>query len=111
MTAKLPPINAALTEVRSPDSTDDYTGEVISEGEVRWSGDAPAYMTEKVIVETAQGNVDQLIVTRIVIPSTIEVRNGDLLTYAKNGESATRTVRNIEERSDYGFTRIYFHDA
>ena len=111
MAPTLPPINAKLTKVQAPDLVDDYTGEVLAPGAVRWEGEAPAYVTEQVVIETARGTVDQLVVTRVAIPSRVEVSTGDRLTFVKGGQTTTRTARNLEERSDFGFTRIYFHDA
>lgn len=109
--AKVPPVNATLTKVQAPGFTDDYGGEA-ELGPIKWEGQAPAYVTERVLIETSQGAVDQLRVTQAVVPSYVPAPSwGDQLTYSKNGEISTRKVKNIEERSDYGFVRIYFEDA
>lgn len=109
--AKLPPVNAALSRVQAPDLKDDYDGTVIAPGEVRFEGEAPAYATEQVLVETGRGAVDQLEIARLVVPSYVEVRTGDRLTFTKAGVTTTRTAQNIEERSDYGFVRLYLRPA
>jgi len=108
--ASLPPVNATLTEVRRQEGWDDLNNVAVP-GAVRWQGNVPAYATENVIVETGRGTVEQLVVTRLVIPSRIAVSSGDDLTFIKGGQATTRRARNIEDRSDRGFVRIYFYDA
>ena len=109
MTVKLPPVNAQVTAVRGPGIPEDYDT-AAEAGTVKWTGSAPASATEQVLMETAQGRLDQLMVSRLVIPSYIDVQTGDEVTFTKGPQTATRRVRNIEERSDYGFTRLYFYD-
>lgn len=112
MAPKVPPVNAIVTMIRGAGFTDDYDG-TATPGTVKWSGSAPAYVTEKVLVETGRGTVDQLVVTRAVIPDNLgaTIATGDQITLVKAGETFTRTVQNIEERSDYGFLRCHFEDA
>ncbi len=109
MAPKLPPVNATLTKVQAPGLSDGWEDEETL-GAVRFEGGGPAYASEQVIVETSNGAVDQLKVSRIVIPSSVPIDSGDFLTFTKDGTVDTRRVRNIEERSDFGFTRIYFWD-
>lgn len=111
MTAvRLPPVNAQVTAVRGPGLAEDYDTPAQA-GTVKWDGTAPAYASEQVLVDTGQGRLDQHVVSRLTIPSYIDVQTGDEVTYVKGALTATRRVRNLEERSDFGFTRIYFYDA
>jgi len=109
---KLPPVNATLTKVEAPQMVDDYTGEPIpGTGEVFWEGSAPAYLRERVVVETGRGTVDQLEIASLVIPSYVpEVVTGRHLTFERAGETFTRTARNIEPRPDQGYRLVYFAD-
>ena len=107
----VPPVNSTVTEIREPGSTDDYDG-THTPGPVKWAGEASAYVTEQVLVETGRGAVDQLVVTRAVLPDGLgpAVETGDEITLSKGGSTFTRTVQNIEERSDYGFVRVFFEE-
>lgn len=110
--ATLPPINATVTEVREPPSTETWRNlpGPPDLGPVRWLGTAPANASERVLTDTAGGVVTQLKVARLAVPSYVPVEPDDEVTYTKAGTTQTRRVRSIEERSDYGFTRIHFYD-
>lgn len=112
--ARLPPVNATLTKVQGPDLEDG------TPGVVKWEGTAPAFVTEQVVVGASSdplspGSVFQerertRKVARLVVPSYVAVASGDRLSWEKGGESTTRTARNLEDRSDFGFTRVFLKE-
>lgn len=110
--AKVPPVNATIEWVGSPGGLDPYGDP--EPAVQKWAGTAPAYVTEQVLVsEPTGGLADTATILRAAIPASLggtTVNTGDEITLTKNGETTTRRVRNIEERSDYGFVRVYFYD-
>lgn len=95
MATALPQANARLTKIAGPGFSEDAELPA-TEGATRWEGASDAYVTEKIITSTAQGRLDRLKRTTIIIPGDLRppvaLAQGDAVTYSYAGESFTRRV-------------------
>lgn len=124
MSFTLPQVNAELTTVAGQGYTEDYGS---SEGAdtAKWTGTLDAYFSESVVRSTAQGSLDLLRQTVLILPAAVldviageagqdAIEQGDSLTFTHKGASHTRKVRDlraVELAGHLGTVKVWLEDA
>lgn len=93
-TRVIPPVNATVLRVESGD------------GAVRWTGQQPAHVLERTLVEPGDTVPAYVATVTIVIPSTVPVKVTDRVTVTRRATQRVYLVEAAEDRSDHGFTRL-----
>lgn len=103
----IPPTNATVNLVERFSRVSDGGGGYIEEWVQTWAGSLPAFSTEKIHLEAGSASVLTVHTVQLVVPSTIPVQVGDRVTFTHAGTTNVREVDGTEDRSDYGFTRLF----
>lgn len=99
--ARLPAPNATVTRVVR-EAVDGLHAET-----VKWVGSLPARSTSRVTVEGGGGVATITRADTLVIPSSVPVAHGDLVTFTSHGVESSLYVSALEPHPDLGFTRLF----
>jgi hypothetical protein len=103
--------NARITLIAAGGFSEDHGAPAGADVE-KWSGDRGIHLTEQVAENVGGAGLDQVKQTLLLLPLDIAAPElGDSVTYVFNGETLTRTVRQVEDHSAVGFIRLRFWDA
>lgn len=108
----IPYVNATLTAIIPPASSDDYDTPGTS-GAARWTGEQGVYVAEELVEDQTGDRVDELVQTRVEIPWPLGrlVNRGDVLTYTYEDGERTRKARNIIHAPIVGRVRVTLEDG
>lgn len=109
----LPIVNARLLAVAGGAFTEDYDTPA-GAGVTSWTGDAQAYLTQETIIASPSGTggVDELVRTRLAFDRDLAtVAHGDTLTFVYDGDTLTRTARDVAVDELAGVVTVTFEDA
>jgi hypothetical protein len=93
-TRVIPPVNATVVRVESGDGVE------------RWTGEQPAHVLERTLVEPGDTVPSYIATVTIVVPSTVPVKVTDRVTVTRRATQRVYLVESVEDRSDHGFTRL-----
>ena len=108
----IPYVNARLTAITAPGTAADYDAPA-GAGTSRWTGAAGIYVAEQITEVESPGRVDEVLITRVEVPSTIGrlIQRGDSITYTYDDASRTRTVEDLARAPLVGRVRLALQDA
>lgn len=108
----LPASNARLTMILGGGFSEDYD-EPATNGTPKWTGDADAYVVDKVRTAVTAAGLARVKTTYVVIPVDLAdgIESGDTVTYTINGTSVSRVVWEIEAHEIAGTARLHFKDT
>lgn len=106
-----PLVNATVTRIAAT-RAEDYD-QPAGEGAARWSGTAVAYLSDELVEDAADGRVDVLRKSTIVVPAHVATaaQTGDTITFAYAGATQTRAIQSILIDSFLGRARLALDDA
>lgn len=118
---RTPPVNAQLTAIYHRELIPDGGGTVSEELVEKWSGEAPAYVTERIETHALSSAVIERAATVVVFPSGLlaEVEGGEdfgpswALGFSRLSEDGIedRRVTAVEDRRDFGFIRAFTQEV
>lgn len=110
----LPYINATLTQIRPDDASDGGDYDVVTAPQApRWSGSAPAYVTDAFQEIEGSQRIDLLTKTRIEVPYYVgaQIQQNDHLTYTFEDGQHERIADNIIRSQFVGRVQVIFRDS
>jgi len=103
----IPFANVRLQKVEGSGTSEDY-GQAEGLDAARWTGDADAYLGERLVTEIENGELNQVGLRRLTFAANLNtgVQLGDHVTYEQDGILRRRQVREIEELDVVGLIRV-----